>query len=157
MRTKSLIVTGHGSFCFPPLQQQFKIQYESTKLIFFHEYNAYHMFLWFFCNGFFQSHILYDSEITFKAQLARNHQFMPIRASCRAVVQALGFKCIICDCEFESKHAADCHRRKPAFIGTKCADPSSIWSLSLTERLDVSVGILRHHSAALYLKAKPVE
>ncbi len=90
-----------------------------------------------------------DSEITFnlKAQPARNHQFMPIRASGPAVVQALGFKCIICDGEFASKHAADCHRRQPAFIGTKCAEPRSIRSLSLTERPDVSVGILRHHSA----------
>ncbi len=70
----------------------------------------------------------------------------------RAVVQALGFKCIICDGEFASKHAADCHRRQPAFIGTKCAlhcaDPRSIRSLSLTERPNVSVGILRHHSTA---------
>ena len=33
-------------------------------------------------------------------------------------------------------------------IGTACADPSNIRSLSLTERPDVSVGILRHHSAA---------
>jgi hypothetical protein len=40
------------------------------------------------------------------------------------------------------------HRRQPAFIGTKCADPGSIRSLSLTERPDVSVGALRHHSAA---------
>ena len=89
-----------------------------------------------------------DSEITFKAQLARNHHFMPIRASGRAVAQALGFKCIICDGEFASKHAADCHRRQPAFIGTQCADPRSIRSLYLTERPDVSVGILRHHSSA---------
>jgi hypothetical protein len=37
MRTKCAIATGHFSFCFPPLQQQFKIQHEATKLIFFHE------------------------------------------------------------------------------------------------------------------------
>ena len=36
----------------------------------------------------------------------------------------------------------------PTCIGTACADPSNIRSLSLTERPDVSVGILRHHSAA---------
>ncbi len=76
-----------------------------------------------------------------KAQPARNHQFkfMQIRASCPAAVQALGFKCIICDGKFAIKHAADCHRRQPAFIGTKCA---SIQSLSLTGP-NVSVGILR--------------
>ncbi len=93
-----------------------------------------------------------DSEINFAgtltAQPARNHPFMPIRATGPAVVQALGFICIICDGEFASKHAADCHRRQPEFIGTQCADPRSILSLYLTERPDVSVGILRHHSSA---------
>ena len=66
-----------------------------------------------------------DSEINFAgtltAQPARNHPIMPKRAAGPAVVQALGFKCIICDGEFASKHAADCHRRQPAFIGTQCA------------------------------------
>jgi hypothetical protein len=33
-------------------------------------------------------------------------------------------------------------------VGTACADPSNIRSLSLTARPDVAVGILRHHSAA---------
>ena len=93
-----------------------------------------------------------DSEINFAgtltAQPARNHPTMPKRAAGPAVVQALGFKCIICDGEFASKHAADCHRRQPAFIGTQCADPRSIRSLYLTERPDVSVGILRHQSCA---------
>ena len=36
----------------------------------------------------------------------------------------------------------------PTCIGTACADPSNIRSLSLTARPDVAVGILRHHSAA---------
>ena len=36
----------------------------------------------------------------------------------------------------------------PTCIGTACADPSNIQSLSLTARPDVAVGILRHHSAA---------
>jgi hypothetical protein len=36
----------------------------------------------------------------------------------------------------------------PTCIGTECADPSSIRTLSLTERPDVSVGMIRHHSAA---------
>ena len=71
-----------------------------------------------------------------------------VHADTRIVVQALDFKCIICDGEFASKHAAECHCRQPAFIGTKCADPRSIRSLSLTERPNVSVGILRHHSTA---------
>ena len=104
--------------------------------------------------GQFQSNTSHydDSEINFTgdltAQPARNHPIMPRRAAGPAVVQALGFKCIICDGEFASKHAADCHRRQPAFIGMKCADPRSIRSLYLTERPDVSVGILRHHSSA---------
>ena len=92
-----------------------------------------------------------DSVINFAASgtlTARNHPIMPRRAAGPAVVQALGFKCIICDGEFASKHAADCHRRQPAFIGTQCADPRSIRSLYLTERPDVSVGILRHQSCA---------
>ena len=73
---------------------------------------------------------------------------MPIRASGPAVVWALGFKCISCDAEFASKHAAGCHRHHPAYYGTACAYPSNIQSLSFTERLDISVGILRQHSAA---------
>ncbi len=36
----------------------------------------------------------------------------------------------------------------PTCIGTECADPRNIWLLSLTEHPDVSVGLLRHHSAA---------
>ena len=99
-------------------------------------------------DGHFQSHFS-DHDI-FKAQLviARSQQFMLIRATCPAVVHGLGFKCIICDAEFTSRRGADCHRRHPKCIGTACADPSNIRSLSLTERPDVSVGILRHHSAA---------
>ena len=72
---------------------------------------------------------------------------MQIRASGPAVVQALGFKCIACNAEFANRRGADCHRRHPTCIGTACADPSNVRSLSLTERPDVSVGILRHHSA----------
>ncbi len=85
-----------------------------------------------------------DSVINFAGTLTAQ----PRRAAGPAVVQALGFKCIICDGEFASKHAADCHRRQPAFIGKQCADPRSIRSLYLTERPDVSVGILRHQSCA---------
>jgi len=57
-------------------------------------------------------------------------------------------KCISCDAEFASKRAADCHRRHPAYNGTACAYPSNIWFLSLTELPDISVRILRQHSAA---------
>ena len=72
---------------------------------------------------------------------------MPLRASGPAVVQALGFKCIVCDAEFASRRGADCHSRHPTCVGTACADPSNIRSLSLTERPDLSVGILRQHIA----------
>ncbi len=77
-----------------------------------------------------------------------SQQFMQICTSCPAVIWALGFKCICCDAEFASKRAADCHRRHPAYNGTACAYPSNIQSRSLTGRPDISVGILRQHSAA---------
>ena len=65
----------------------------------------------------------------------------PTRASGRlGLVQALGFKCIICDAEFATRRGADCHRRHPACSGTACADPSNMRSLSLTARSDPSVG-----------------
>ncbi len=56
------------------------------------------------------------------------------------LVQALGFKWIICNAEFASRRAADCHYRHPASCGTACADPSNMQSLSLTARSDPSVG-----------------
>ncbi len=96
--------------------------------------------------GQFQSDFL--NETSFHAQIARRQQFMPISASGPAVVWALGFKCISCDAEFASRRAADCHCRCPTYSGTACADSKNIRSLSLTERPDVSVGILRQHSAA---------
>jgi len=96
-------------------------------------------------DGHFQSQ--FSDQIVFKAQIARSQQFMPLRASGPAVVQALGFKCIVCDAEFASRRGADCYRRHPTCIGTACADPSNIRSLSLTERPDLSVGILRQHIA----------
>ena len=95
--------------------------------------------------GHFQSH--FSDQIVFKEQIARSQQFMPLRASGPAVVQALGFKCIVCDAEFASRRGADCHSRHPTYMGTACADPSNIRSLSLTERPDLSVGILRQHIA----------
>jgi hypothetical protein len=74
---------------------------------------------------------------------------MPTRAFGRPdLVEALGFKCIICNAEFVTRRGADCHRRHPACSGTACADPSNMQSVSLTARSDVSVGLLRQHSAA---------
>ena len=57
-------------------------------------------------------------------------------------------KCISCDAEFASRRAADCHCRHTVYNGTACAYPSNIWFLSLTELPDISVRILRQHSAA---------
>ena len=77
----------------------------------------------------------------FNAQIARAPHPMQIRASGSAgLVQALGFKWIICNAEFASRRAADCHRRHPASCGTACADPSNMRSLSLTARSDPSEG-----------------
>ena len=94
----------------------------------------------------FPSHFPDQIVFNLKAQIARKQQIVPIRASGPAVVQALGFKCIACNAEFANRRGADCHRRHPTCFGTACADPSNIRSLSLTERPDVSVGILRHHA-----------
>jgi hypothetical protein len=84
-----------------------------------------------------------DSGLIVSDQLhrANSKEPMQIRASGSAsLVQALGFKWIICNAEFARRHAADCHRRHPASCGTACADPSNIQSLSLTARSDPSVG-----------------
>ncbi len=73
------------------------------------------------------------SLISFKAQIPHP---MPIHASGRAgLVQALGFKCIICNAEFASRRAADCHCRHPASCGMACADPSNMLSLSLHNQI----------------------
>ncbi len=97
----------------------------------------------------FQSDI--SDQFRFKAQIARSQHAdtrrRRLRASGLAVVQVLGFKCIRCDGEFASKCAADCHCCHPTYTGTECAVPSNIRSLPLTERPDVSVGILRQHSS----------
>ncbi len=77
-------------------------------------------------------------------QRANSKEPMQIRASRSAgLVQALGFagfKWIICNAEFASRRAADCHRRHPASCGPACADPSNMQSLSLTAQSDPSVG-----------------
>ena len=77
-----------------------------------------------------------------------NHS-MPKRASGHvSVPEALGYKCISCSSEFDTRRAADCHRRHPTSYGTACADPDSIRFVSLTARPDVSAGILRQHYSA---------
>ena len=80
---------------------------------------------------------------------ASSQQSMPRRAADQAEhARGLGFKCIICSSEFESRRGADCRRRHLTSIGTACADPRSIQSLSLSARQDATSGILRQHSAA---------
>ncbi len=89
-----------------------------------------------------------DSESLFSVKAQIPHP-MPTRASGRpGLIQALGFKCIICNAEFATRRGADYHRRHPACSGTACADPSNMRSVSLTAQSDVSVGLLRQHSAA---------
>jgi hypothetical protein len=92
-------------------------------------------------SGHFQSEFSFATDsvyqISFKAQIARGPHPIPIRAFGRAFfLQALGFKCIICNAEFASRRAADCSH--PASCGMACADPSNMQSLSLTERPDPS-------------------
>ena len=58
---------------------------------------------------------------------------------------ALGFKCVHCRNEFDSRHAIDIHRRHSSSFGTPCADPSNHKSMSMTERGDQAAGILRQH------------
>jgi len=58
---------------------------------------------------------------------------------------ALGFKCVHCRNEFDSRHAIDCHRRHSGSDGTPCADPRNHKSMSMTERGDQAAGILRQH------------
>ena len=58
---------------------------------------------------------------------------------------ALGFKCVHCRNEFDSRHAIDCHRRHSESVGTPCADPRNHKSMSMTERGDQAAGIHRQH------------
>ena len=58
---------------------------------------------------------------------------------------ALGFKCVHCRSEFESRHAIDVHHRHSSSVGTPCADPRNHKSMSMTERVNQAAGILRHH------------
>ncbi len=88
--------------------------------------------------GIFVCHKLIVSD---QFQRANSKEPMQIRASGSAgLVQALGFKWIICNAEYANRRAADCHRRHPASCGTACADPSIMRSLSLTAQSDPSVG-----------------
>jgi hypothetical protein len=43
---------------------------------------------------------------------------------------ALGFKCVHCRNEFDSRHTIDCHRRHRGSVGTPCADPRNHKSTS---------------------------
>jgi hypothetical protein len=69
---------------------------------------------------------------------------------------ALGFKCVNCRNEFESRHAIDVHRRHPLLVGTPCADPKNHKSMSMTDRVDQAVGILRHHDTLGVLCCPPL-
>ena len=86
-------------------------------------------------------------------RLALTNYSMPKRASVTrpaSAPQALGYKCITCNAEFDTRHGAACHSRHQSSNGTACADPNSIRSVSITPRPDVSAGILRlHYSAPL--------
>ncbi len=58
---------------------------------------------------------------------------------------ALGFKCVNCRNEFESRHAIDVQHAidvHPLLVGTPCADPKNHKSMSM---IDQAVRILRHH------------
>ncbi len=88
-------------------------------------------------------------------QCANSKKPMQIRAFWSAgIVQALDFKRIICNAEFASRRAADCHRRHPASCGTACADPSNMRSLSLTARSDPSVGTQDHRAPSAVGRAQ---
>ena len=58
---------------------------------------------------------------------------------------SLGFKCVHCRSEFESRYAMDIHRRHISNAGTPCADPRNHKSMTFTERGDQAAGILRQH------------
>jgi hypothetical protein len=56
---------------------------------------------------------------------------------------AVGFKCVHCRDEFDSRHAIEVHRRYIMSVGTPCADPRN--TISMTDRVDQAAGILRQH------------
>ena len=74
----------------------------------------------------------------------------------RLPLAALGFKCVNCRNEFESRHAIDVHRRHPFSVGTPCADPRNHKSMSMTDRVDQAVGMLRHHDTLGVLCCPPL-
>ena len=67
--------------------------------------------------------------------------------------QALGFRCLHCSSEFETRHGMHIHRRKQSSAGTGCADPSNSTSVSFTARASISSSIVRTHAflGAYYL------
>ena len=60
--------------------------------------------------------------------------------------QALGFRCLHCSCEFETRHGMNVHRRMQSSAGTGCADPSNSTSVSFTGRASISSSIVREHA-----------
>ena len=60
--------------------------------------------------------------------------------------QALGFRCLHCSSEFETRHGMQCHRRNQSSAGTGCADPRNSTSVSFTARASISSSILREHA-----------
>ena len=60
--------------------------------------------------------------------------------------QALGFRCLHCSSEFETRHGMQCHRRMQSSAGTGCADPRNSTSVSFTARASISSSIVREHA-----------
>ena len=80
------------------------------------------------------------------ASITQMQHRMPVA---RASAQAVGFTCINCNGIIDSLWSMACHRCHVNSQGTPCEDPSSMKSLSFTERADTSTGILREHQGAL--------
>ena len=62
------------------------------------------------------------------------------------ITQAVGFRCLHCSSEFETRHGMNVHRRKQSSAGTGCADPSNSKSVSFTGRASISSSIVREHA-----------
>ncbi len=60
---------------------------------------------------------------------------------------ALGFKCVHCKDEFDSRHAIEVHCRYIMSVGTPCADPRNhkSESMSMTDLVDQAAEILCQH------------
>jgi hypothetical protein len=60
---------------------------------------------------------------------------------------ALGFKCVHCQEEFDSRNAIEVHHRQIMSVGTPCADHRNHKSMSMIDRVDQAAGIFRQHDA----------